>query len=251
MKNLQFQLYQKIIGENKMNEIKVFEGLKVKEENGQVMFDAETAAIGLGISTVAKSGNAVVRWTRVNQYLGLSNSGQFIKRGDFITEPQFYKLAIKANNETAEKFQDWVTSEVLPSIRKTGSYQARPLTAMETITLHSKAFVEVDQRLDNVTEKVDTYIDNQPVNATDYGAIGVAVTRRVHAYGSIHHIPKENRRPLFKDLNSQIKQVTGAGNRSRIRSKDYDKVIQFIDNWEPSTATKTLIHQQEFDLGDN
>lgn len=44
------------------------------------------------------------------------------KKGDFITEPQFYKLAIKANNETAEKFQDWVTSEVLPAIRKHGTY---------------------------------------------------------------------------------------------------------------------------------
>ncbi|WP_288946872.1 BRO family protein, partial [uncultured Leuconostoc sp.] len=106
-----------------MNEVKVFDNLKVKEENGQVLFDAETAAIGLGISEVAKSGNTVVKWTRINKYLGIDTSvDNGIKRGDFITEPQFYKLAIKANNETAEKFQDWVTSEVLPAIRKHGSY---------------------------------------------------------------------------------------------------------------------------------
>ncbi|WP_251920676.1 phage antirepressor KilAC domain-containing protein [Leuconostoc citreum] len=104
-------------------EIKVFDNLKVKEENGQVLFDAETAAIGLGISEVAKSGNTVVKWTRINKYLGIDTSvDNRIKRGDFITEPQFYKLAIKANNETAEKFQDWVTSEVLPAIRKHGTY---------------------------------------------------------------------------------------------------------------------------------
>ncbi|WP_312401606.1 phage antirepressor KilAC domain-containing protein [Leuconostoc lactis] len=106
-----------------MNEVKVFDNLKVKEENGQVLFDAETAAIGLGISEVAKSGNTVVKWTRINKYLGIDTSvDNGIKRGDFITEPQFYKLAIKANNETAERFQDWVTSEVLPAIRKHGSY---------------------------------------------------------------------------------------------------------------------------------
>lgn len=106
-----------------MNEVKVFDNLKVKEENGQILFDAETAAIGLGISEVAKSGNTVVKWTRINKYLGIDTSvDNVIKRGDFITEPQFYKLAIKANNETAEKFQDWVTSEVLPAIRKHGSY---------------------------------------------------------------------------------------------------------------------------------
>ncbi len=34
-----------------------------------------------------------------------------MSKGDFITEPQFYKLAIKANNQVAEKFQNWVTSE--------------------------------------------------------------------------------------------------------------------------------------------
>lgn len=233
-----------------MGEIKVFESVKAKEENGQLLFDAETAAFGIGLIKMSK-GQQYVRWERVNEYLGLSISGQLIKRGDFITESQLYKLAIKANSQQAENFQNWITDEVVPSLRKNGSYHMKPLSAMETLKLHSEAFVEVDQRLDDVTEKVDTYIDNQPVNATDYGAIGAAVARRVHAYGSIHHIPKENRGPLFKDLNSQIKQVTGAGNRSRIRSKDYDKVIQFIDNWEPSTATKTLIHQQEFDLGEN
>lgn len=103
-------------------EVQVFDNLKVKEENGQVLFDAETAAIGLGISDVAKSGNTVARWARVNKYLGVATSGDGVKRGDFITEPQFYKLAIKANNETAEKFQGWVTSEVLPAIRKHGTY---------------------------------------------------------------------------------------------------------------------------------
>jgi len=53
---------------------------------------------------------------------------------------------------------------------------------------------------------------------------------------------------LFKDLGNQIKQVANVGNRSRIKSKDYDIVIQFIDNWEPSTATKTIIEQMELDV---
>lgn len=127
------------------NEVQVFNGLKVKEVNGQVMFDAESAAIGLGISDVAKSGNVVARWQRVNKYLGIATSGDAIKRGDFITEPQFYKLAIKANNETAERFQDWVTEEVLPSIRKTGGYQAKPMTPMELLETQFEALKEVSE----------------------------------------------------------------------------------------------------------
>ena len=129
------------------NEVQVFNGLKVKEVNGQVMFDAETAAIGLGISQIAKSGNKVVRWERVNKYLGIPTSGDAIERGDFITEPQFYKLAIKANNETAEHFQDWVTEEVLPSIRKTGSYGVRELTQDEIV---GKAFLIEHERANDL-----------------------------------------------------------------------------------------------------
>lgn len=102
-------------------EVQVFDNLKVKEENGQALFDAESAAFGIGLIKTSK-GQQYVRWERVNEYLGLSNSGQLVKRGDFITEPQLYKLAIKANSAQAEKFQDWVTSEVLPAIRKHGTY---------------------------------------------------------------------------------------------------------------------------------
>ena len=133
------------------NEVQVFNGLKVKEVNGQVMFDAETAAIGLGISQIAKSGNKVVRWERVNKYLGIPTSGDAIERGDFITEPQFYKLAIKANNETAERFQAWVTEEVLPSIRKHGAYLTND--KIEEILLSPDTLIKVATELKNEREK--------------------------------------------------------------------------------------------------
>ena len=107
-----------------------FEGqnVAVKEINGQVYFNAEQAAIGLGISQV-KNGKVYVQWKRVNNYLNnvsahvrKGNNLAEVSKGDYITEPQFYKLAIKANNPVAERFQDWVTSEVLPAIRKHGAY---------------------------------------------------------------------------------------------------------------------------------
>lgn len=58
------------------------------------------------------------RWERVQEYLHSPQVG----KGDYITEPQFYELAIKANNQAARSFQHWVTNEVLPSIRKHGAY---------------------------------------------------------------------------------------------------------------------------------
>ncbi|EIW14279.1 Phage antirepressor [Lactiplantibacillus pentosus KCA1] len=91
-------------------------------DDGSIQFDAEQAAIGIGISQIAKSGNEVVRWERVNKYLSSPKVGMQISKGDFITESQFYELAIKANSKKAKKFQYWVTHDVLPSIRKNGVY---------------------------------------------------------------------------------------------------------------------------------
>ncbi|KAF0445094.1 phage antirepressor Ant, partial [Pediococcus acidilactici] len=102
-----------------MNELQNFnfEGnnVPVKLVNDQLMFDAETVAKSVGLVSSSK-GYVNVRWNRVNEYINSAKSGRKIKSGDFITEPQMYRLAIKANNKAAERFQDWVTNEVLPSI---------------------------------------------------------------------------------------------------------------------------------------
>lgn len=184
-------------------EVQVFDNLKVKEENGQILFDAETAAIGLGISRIASSGNISVRWERVNKYLTVPTSGHELKRGDFITEPQFYKLAIKANNETAEKFQDWVTSEVLPAIRKHGTYMTdqtieEVLTNPDTIIRlatdlknERKEKLMLAQQVTELKPKAD-YTDLILSNKTlvtitfiakDYGMSGLAMNKLLHDLG--------------------------------------------------------------------
>ena len=66
-----------------MNDLQMFKKgaveLPVKEVNGQILFDAEQSAIGLGIS-LEKNGTVYVRWERVRKYL---NSPQ-VEKGDFI-----------------------------------------------------------------------------------------------------------------------------------------------------------------------
>ena len=42
----------------------------------------------------------------------------------YINEPNLFRLIIKCKKPEAEQFEEWVMEEVLPSIRKTGSYSA-------------------------------------------------------------------------------------------------------------------------------
>lgn len=93
--------------------------------DGSISVSAEDAAIGYGFTTVAKSGNVVVRWNRVNQYLKELGFTQKVEKDDFIPESLFYMLGMKANNDKARQFQKWLAMEVLPSIRKTGKYEVK------------------------------------------------------------------------------------------------------------------------------
>ena len=110
-----------------MNKLQIFENelfkVSAKTEGEQILFDVEQVAKCLGIvSKTDKNGTVYenVRWSRVNSFLPQVAE---LKKGDLIPEPLVYKLAFKAQNDVAEKFQDWLAVEVIPSIRKTGSYK--------------------------------------------------------------------------------------------------------------------------------
>lgn len=178
--------------------------LPVREIDGQIEFDAEASAIGLGICEVAKSGNTVVKWTRVNKYLGIDTSvdGK-IKRGDYISEPDFYTLAIKANNPVAEKFQHWVTHEVLPAIRQKGMYMTDkkayelvndPQSLANLLQQASDQLKAKDAQIESMQPKID-YYDNVMKNpclistteiAKRYGWGAVTLHKKLHELGVIY-----------------------------------------------------------------
>ena len=101
------------------------DGVECYEKDGTAYLKLETVARGLGFTTTQNiSGKEYtnVRWNRVDEYLkeiGFATCG---KRPDFIPENIFYRLAMKAKNEVAEKFQAKVADEIIPSIRKHGLY---------------------------------------------------------------------------------------------------------------------------------
>ena len=106
-----------------MNNFQIIGGVSCYEEDGTAYLRLEDVARGLGFTRVAASGNKVIRWERVDEYLselGVPTCGH----DDYIPENIFYRLAMKAKNETAEKFQALVADEIIPSIRRTGGYIA-------------------------------------------------------------------------------------------------------------------------------
>lgn len=101
------------------NEILNISGVSCYEKDGTAYLSLEAVARGLGFTTVAKSGNEVVRWNTVHEYLvslGVATSCNGTnyreKCPDFIPENIFYRLAMKAKNEAAEKFQAFASAVI-------------------------------------------------------------------------------------------------------------------------------------------
>lgn len=57
-----------------------------------------------------------------------------------ISEPAVYKLAFRSNKPEADEFTNWVASEVLPAIRKTGGYQAQTPPQLPLVKALDKSY---------------------------------------------------------------------------------------------------------------
>lgn len=91
------------------------------DEKGTAQLNIEDVARGLGL-VQAKNGVKYVRYDRINAWLKEWGFPHAVGKDDFIPENMFYRLAMKANNAAAQKFQAKVADEILPSIRKHGMY---------------------------------------------------------------------------------------------------------------------------------
>lgn len=66
----------------------------------------------------------------------------------FINESGLYSLILSSKMPNARKFKRWVTSEVLPAIRKTGHYEMENYSPeMQAILMHDKKLVKMDERV--------------------------------------------------------------------------------------------------------
>ncbi|MCJ0435842.1 Bro-N domain-containing protein [Clostridioides difficile] len=110
------------------NELMNFEGkeIEVFEFEGRILFNSKDVANCLDIKNI----NENIRLMNEKQVVKLRNSDisntdirKLNNAGEnFLTESGVYKLIFKSRKEEAEKFQDWISDEVLPQIRQTGAY---------------------------------------------------------------------------------------------------------------------------------
>lgn len=125
----------------------------LEEENGAIMFCGKDVAMALGYKSPKDAISAHCKGA-VKHRLPTSSGEQDMT---FIPESDLYRLVFGSKLPTAEKFTDWVTETVLPSIRKNGGYIAgqEQLTPQElmakALLVANKTLADREARISEMT----------------------------------------------------------------------------------------------------
>lgn len=152
----------------------------------------------------------------------------------YINEPNLYKTIFQSRKENAERFTDWVTSEVLPSIRKTGSYN-KPMTTAEKIHLLAQSDEELTHRVDEVEAEVEELKETMPLLAVDCDRITNAVKAKgVETLGgkdSNSYKDRSLRGRVYADIHREVKRQFGVTTYKAIKRNQCEKAVAFVRNY--------------------
>lgn len=158
-----------------------------------------------------------------------------IQSMSYINEGDLYRLIMKSKLPSAEKFESWVMDEVLPTIRKTGSYQ-KPLTTVEQIQVIATGFLDHEERL-NRLENTMTIDYSQQESIRDL----VSSVVIAHLGGKESNAYKEIGKKVFAECNRDIKTYFAVNARNNIPKLRFKESMEYVRNWHPCTNTVMMI----------
>ena len=110
---------------------------------------------------------------------------------------------------------------------------------------------EVNQRVDVMEERLSNVEENAKLDTGDYNVISKRVKKRVYEVARAYGLNVKQSKllsPLFKDINGGIKRIANVDARTQLCKKHYQSVMDFINDWEPATATRYEIKQMKLDI---
>lgn len=166
----------------------------------------------------------------------IQGSGSNYKsKATIINESGLYALIFGSKLESAKRFKRWVTSEVLPAIRKTGSYQ-KPMTVAEQIQLLALGNQNHEERIEKLenTMTIDYGQQKYIGDLVSKVVIEVLGGKKSNAYDEIG-------KKVFAECNRDVKTYFDVNARNNIPKLRYQEAVEYIKEWTPCTNTKMMI----------
>ena len=222
-------------GEN-MNDLQIFENSEFGSVR-TITVDGEPYFVGIDVADKLEYQNGS---RDINAHVDECDrkiislfDGKQNRKTTIINESGFYSLVFQSKMKKAKEFKHWVTSEVLPSIRKTGSY-GMPKTTGGQIQLLAQGYTELEQKVNDIKDDVSELKENVPLYSCDIDEIQQHVKRRVVNIlgGKQSEAYRDNsiRHKTFSDIWTQLKREYGCVSTYKsIKRKYIDDVHEFID----------------------
>ena len=166
-----------------------------------------------------------------------------------INESGLYSLILSSKLPQAKEFKRWVTSEVLPAIRKTGGYKL-PQTPMDILKVTYDALKETNDTVAKHDLRIKELEENKSLTPGEYNYISRAVKNKVKTVMKeldMNLIGKQ-RSQIYHAINRDLNCFIGIKTRSQFKAKDFDKALEFIEKWQLSYTDKKIIEQMCLDI---
>jgi len=144
-----------------------------------------------------------------------------------VTESGLYTLILRSNKPEAKPFKRWVTHEVLPTIRKTGSYGENSDVAQIIPVL-----TKIMEGMNGMVQMMGTILENQTVTQKDslsreqIDQLKIAVNRAVQAAVDCHRIPwGDMAKKVYKELNGRM----GVFTYTHIHPADFQEAMDLLE----------------------
>lgn len=153
----------------------------------------------------------------------------------FINESGLYALIFGSKLDSAKRFKHWVTSEVLPAIRKTGGYQ-KPLTQQEMMRIQLGMIDDHESRIENLENNM-TIDYGQQIVLQD--AVNKTVVECLGGKGSEAY--REISKKVFSECNRDLKHRFQVNARNNVPKLRFEEAVEYAKNWRPCTNTQIMI----------
>ena len=236
-----------------MNELKVFQNKEFGEVRsliigGEPWFVGKDVTNILGYKNGSRDINRHVDEEDRGSTEMVSPSGK--QMTTIINESGLYSLILSSKLPTAKKFKHWVTSEVLPTLRKTDSYAKVPTDPRELLMLTIKAHEQTAQRVDVLEEKVSDLEKSTTIDSSQqYTLERIAKTTVISALGGIDSRAYQlMSRKLFSNIWRDYKKYFKLGSYRDTLKTDYENAKNYLESWSPEVNTSLKIKEYNSQL---
>lgn len=214
-----------------LNQLEIFKNREFGEIR-TVAIDGELMFCLIDICKALEIKNATDVAKRLDEdELTRLNLGSRAGDTNFITESGLYAVILRSDKPNAKKFRKWVTSEVLPQIRRTGSYQKR-LTPEEMMRIQLGMVDDHENRIEHLekTMTIDYGQQQELKKVVNKRVIEILGGKKAPAY-------KELSKKVFAECNHDIQDYFAVNSRNNIPSLRFENALEYVEGWNPSNNT--------------